>query len=105
MNHWTYIQNLSVLLYQGRTISVFDAIKLYVSVVQHIEQVPEYLTCPLTHRWATLCIEALDDILIEALLRHKKRKIRAIEFQTLQLFDMIVPKPPRFYYNGSTDEP
>lgn len=74
-NPYLFAQNNARHLYERRFTTVYGAVSLYMDAVHALLSAPDYFVCPITHRWCTLCIEALDDILTEALMEKKKRDL------------------------------
>ena len=74
-NPLLFAQNNARHLYEQRFTTVYGAVSLYMDAVHALLSVPDYFVCPITHRWCTMCIEAMDDILTEALMEKRKRDL------------------------------
>lgn len=82
-NPYLFAQNNSRHLYERRFTTVYGAVSLYMDAVHALLSAPDYFVCPITHRWCTLCIETLDDILTEALMVKRKRDLEYNSDETL----------------------
>lgn len=82
-NPYLFAQNNARHLYERRFTTVYGAVSLYMDAVHALLSAPDYFVCPITHRWCTLCIEALDDIFTEALMVKRKRDLEYNSDETL----------------------